>query len=190
MNIYHKHHIVPRHMGGTDDPSNLIELTVEEHAEAHRKLYEQFGKEEDRIAYLGLFGQASKPELMRLASKLGRAKTDKVLEEKYGTDWRSIHAKNSSAKAVEKYKQLYKNDINFKKKILNAQKKAVSAALTVESREKRKTTFAKIGHQQGKKNSNYGKMWTSNVELQISKMHPKNIQIPDGWIKGRRFGSG
>ena len=40
MNIYHKHHIIPKHMGGTDDPSNLIELTIEEHAEAHRKLFE------------------------------------------------------------------------------------------------------------------------------------------------------
>jgi len=29
-------------MGGTDDPSNLIELTVEEHAEAHRELWEQY----------------------------------------------------------------------------------------------------------------------------------------------------
>lgn len=40
----HKHHIIPRHMGGTDDPSNLVELTVEKHAEAHRQLYEQYGK--------------------------------------------------------------------------------------------------------------------------------------------------
>jgi hypothetical protein len=39
----HLHHIVSKHMGGTDDPSNLIELTVEEHAEAHRKLFEQDG---------------------------------------------------------------------------------------------------------------------------------------------------
>ena len=26
-------------MGGTDDPNNLIELTIEEHAEAHRVLW-------------------------------------------------------------------------------------------------------------------------------------------------------
>ena len=39
----HKHHIIPKHMGGTNDPSNLIELTVEEHAEAHKLLWEQYG---------------------------------------------------------------------------------------------------------------------------------------------------
>ena len=40
--IKHKHHIIPKHMGGTDDPSNLIELTVEEHAEAHKILFEKY----------------------------------------------------------------------------------------------------------------------------------------------------
>ena len=25
----HKHHIVPKHMGGSDNPENLIELTIE-----------------------------------------------------------------------------------------------------------------------------------------------------------------
>lgn len=55
--IYHIHHIVPKHMGGTDDPENLIRLTVEEHAEAHKKLYEQFGNKFDRIAYLVLSKQ-------------------------------------------------------------------------------------------------------------------------------------
>lgn len=55
----HKHHIIPRHMGGTDDPENLIEVTVEEHAELHRRLWMAFGKEEDRIAWHGLSGQIS-----------------------------------------------------------------------------------------------------------------------------------
>lgn len=26
--MMYKHHIIPRHMGGTNDPSNIIELTV------------------------------------------------------------------------------------------------------------------------------------------------------------------
>jgi hypothetical protein len=26
----HIHHIIPKHIGGTDEPSNLIELTVKE----------------------------------------------------------------------------------------------------------------------------------------------------------------
>lgn len=52
--ILHKHHIIPKHMGGTDDPINLIELTVEEHAEAHRLLYEQYGRAQDKRAWMGL----------------------------------------------------------------------------------------------------------------------------------------
>jgi hypothetical protein len=52
--IKHKHHIIPRHMGGSDDPANLILLTIEEHAEAHRILYETYNKIEDKRAWLGL----------------------------------------------------------------------------------------------------------------------------------------
>jgi hypothetical protein len=52
----HKHHIIPKHAGGTDDKSNLIELTIEEHAEAHRILYEQYGRWQDRVAWLSLAG--------------------------------------------------------------------------------------------------------------------------------------
>ena len=38
-------------MGGTDDPDNIVELTVEEHAEAHRKLYEKYGHMQDLIMW-------------------------------------------------------------------------------------------------------------------------------------------
>ncbi len=65
--LTHIHHILPRHMGGTDDPSNLIELTIEEHAKAHEKLYEEHGKYEDFLAWKMLSGQISGVEAHRLA---------------------------------------------------------------------------------------------------------------------------
>jgi hypothetical protein len=67
----HKHHIVPRHAGGTDDPSNLIELTVEEHAEAHRTLYEQHNRWQDYIAWKTLSGQMTLDEASIAAWKEG-----------------------------------------------------------------------------------------------------------------------
>lgn len=185
--IYHKHHIVPRHMGGSDDPSNLVDLTVEEHAEAHRKLFEQHGKEEDKIAWMALSGQASKPESMRMASKLGRAKTDKILEERYGPDWRKIHAKKASVLGGKRTKELYDNDEQFRKNMLAAQRMGVIAALDDSARTKRKQSFAKSNHQQGTKNSNYGKIWIFNPEFRINKTHPNNIPIPDGWQRGRKM---
>src|ERR1019366_4601217 len=70
----HWHHINPKHMGGSNDPSNLIELTIPQHAEAHKLLYVQYGKEEDRIAYLALSGQIGKEEVTRLAIVNGAKK--------------------------------------------------------------------------------------------------------------------
>jgi hypothetical protein len=55
----HWHHIIPKHAGGTDDPSNLVHLTVEEHADAHKKLWEQYGRWQDKIAWQTLSGQIS-----------------------------------------------------------------------------------------------------------------------------------
>ena len=63
----HKHHIIPRHMGGSDDPSNLVMLTVEEHAMAHKLLWETHGKIQDKIAWMCLSGQIDNSEAIRLA---------------------------------------------------------------------------------------------------------------------------
>lgn len=60
----HKHHIIPKHMGGPDTPENIVELTIEEHANAHRILYEKYGKIEDYLAWKGLCGQIDRKELL------------------------------------------------------------------------------------------------------------------------------
>jgi hypothetical protein len=77
----HKHHIIPKHAGGTDDPENLIELTVEEHAEAHRKLYEEDGRWQDLVAWKALSGQITTDEARREATRrtwTGRKHTDEA----------------------------------------------------------------------------------------------------------------
>ena len=63
----HKHHIVPKHMGGTDDPSNIVELTIQEHADAHNLLYALYKNPYDKIAERCLLGWIDAPEASRLA---------------------------------------------------------------------------------------------------------------------------
>lgn len=71
----HKHHIIPRHAGGSNDSTNLIELTVEEHAEAHKKLYEEFGRWQDKLAWEFLSKRMTKEQACREAtSKANKGK--------------------------------------------------------------------------------------------------------------------
>lgn len=60
----HLHHILPRHAGGLDTPENLVELTIEEHANAHKELFEKYGRIQDKLAWQGLSGLISKEEII------------------------------------------------------------------------------------------------------------------------------
>ena len=75
----HIHHIIPKHMGGTDDPSNLVKLTVRQHALAHKKLYEEHGREEDYLAWKGLSGQMKKEEIIERIYKMNGKRNAKYL---------------------------------------------------------------------------------------------------------------
>lgn len=101
----HKHHIVPKHMGGLDNPSNLIELTVEEHAEAHKKLYEQHGKWQDKIAWEMLSGQIGKDQAIteaRGAANRGKKRTPEQIERiKEAAHKRNERWKNNPEKMAE-----------------------------------------------------------------------------------------
>ena len=69
MIIYHKHHIVPRHMGGTDDSKNLIKVNTALHAFLHKLLWEEHGNQYDFIAWKCLSGQITNEEANILATK-------------------------------------------------------------------------------------------------------------------------
>lgn len=87
-------------MGGSDDPSNIIELTVEEHAEAHRLLYEKYGRWQDQVAWKALSGMIGKEEIIHEIHKktnLGRYPSAEVREKmamaKRGRKISAEHAK-------------------------------------------------------------------------------------------------
>ena len=69
--ITHKHHIIPRHAGGGDEPTNIVELTIPEHAEAHKKIYEEHGRWQDEVAWRALSKQISCAEAIKEAQIKG-----------------------------------------------------------------------------------------------------------------------
>jgi hypothetical protein len=47
-----KHHILPRFDGGTDDPSNLVLVSIKEHVIAHWLRWRSLEKPQDYAAFL------------------------------------------------------------------------------------------------------------------------------------------
>jgi hypothetical protein len=61
-----KHHIIPSHRGGSDASWNLVTLTLSEHAEAHKLLYDNYDFKEDLAAHYMISGNLDKGfELIR-----------------------------------------------------------------------------------------------------------------------------
>lgn len=83
----HKHHIIPKHVGGTDDTDNIIELSVVEHAEAHRLLWEQYGRWQDFYAWQGLSGQIGKEELIRKIQSVANSKPKSEETKRKMSEW-------------------------------------------------------------------------------------------------------
>lgn len=157
MSVVHRHHIVPKHLGGSDDPSNIAFLSVEGHAEAHRILFEKFGRWEDELAWKGLSGLMSKADIVREVQS--RAAKDSIA--KKGNPW---SGKRTSMNWLE-------NPDNHQK--------ALKIAASPSVKQKRVKTMAANGHQQGSKNSKYGKSLYVN-EQGLRKYFLRGSE-PTGW---------
>ena len=172
--VKHKHHIIPKHMGGTDDRSNLIELTVEEHAEAHRLLYEQHGLLQDKLAWLGLQGLISAAEILHTLQSEGMkgiknpmygkpapnrgVKRPGVGGRKKGTKW------SESERALQ---QSLRNTNDFKSKM---------AAVYLDPDRNGKISK----NSKGKTGAARGKKWYNN-----GKEESYFVDAPSGWHLGR-----
>lgn len=72
----HRHHVIPKHewkkrfgnLRGFNSQDNIVCLTVEQHAEAHKLLYELNGNEFDLYASQSLSGLITKEETRKLAA--------------------------------------------------------------------------------------------------------------------------
>jgi hypothetical protein len=178
----HRHHIIPRYMGGSDEEHNLVEITITQHAMFHYCNYQLWGNTEDYVAWRGLSGTITEQEFLlekyREFGKRGAQAFTKKLKEdpKFAEDF------------SKKMKELYKNPEYRSRSLENLSRNqplAVIAALSPETREKRLESFRRISHQQGETNSQYGKKWIHNVDLRQSTMIDKDAPIPDGWNPGR-----
>ncbi len=166
----HKHHIIPKYMGGTDDTTNIVELTIEEHAEAHRILYELNGKIQDKVAWMGLAKMAPMKELiaeLQRETKLGKnnpmfgkpspfkgIKRPGIGGRKKGTKW------SEEEREVQMLKRSTPGYHDFLKSPERAKKISDS--------------------QKGRPGTSTGKTWFNN-----SVKETYSFNCPEGFIKGR-----
>ena len=153
-------------MGGPDDPSNLIELTVEEHAEAHRLLYEQHGHWEDYLAWQGLAGLIPKQELVKKIQSEAAKKNLRI---------------NGNPFSGKRTSHNFADNEDHRKLVCEK-------AATPQAIEKRKRTYASRQHQQGNKNSQYGTSWVCHPEYGAKKIKREELQeyLSLGYVKGRK----
>ena len=193
MTIYHWHHIVPKHAGGTDDPSNLVRLTIEEHAEAHKKLYEQYGREQDLWAWQGLSGQIGKDEIIYKSWRKG---SQTKISCKYCSRKISEHNMSRHLYSCTNGKEGVKaNNTRKGMKLDTSNWKGTLKSITNGKKDRRIKHDDPIpeGWYEGscRKGTKYNR---KSMEPKIcitdgisTKKIPKSDPIPDGWKPGRHY---
>ena len=166
MILTHKHHIIPRHMGGSDESSNIVVLSIEEHAEEHRKLWSQYGKWQDYLAYCALSKQVSVAEITHLKRVL--ANRGKIVLE---STREKLRAANTGKRASEETKKKMSQNNGMK-----------NAAIAKSHSEKMKIKMR--GNKNGLGGKSSSGMIKINNGIDEKFIHPDE-SLPFGWVKGR-----
>lgn len=75
---------------------------------------------------------------------------------------------------------------NWYANVVENNKEMTIRAKSPKSIAKRKNTFTNIKHQQGEKNSQFGRIWISNVLTKEVKRITISDSIPEGWVRGKK----
>ena len=169
--MLHKHHIVPKHIGGIDDASNIIEVTIEQHAEEHRKLFEQYGRWQDYVAWKGLLGRMGKEEILRMAASEAM-KNRKRTSQEFERGWET--RKKNGWKFTEEQKRKISKALKGKSKGVRSKKHKENLSKAIRS-------LYDSGKMKGHfPNLSGTKWWNNGVINKRSKECPGT-----GWVLGR-----
>lgn len=91
--VKHKHHIIPQYEGGSEDPSNLVELTSTQHAMWHFAEWQRKQKKEDYLAWRGLAGMIGKEEIIKELQRLGFMKMIEARDAEKDEKGKSLYGK-------------------------------------------------------------------------------------------------
>ena len=183
----HKHHIIPKHMGGTDESSNLIELTVEEHAEAHRLLYEQHGNWQDNVAWKALSGHIGKEEIIHQMHKnmnKGRIPSEET-REKMAAAKRGRKISDEHKKALNEGRRNSKNS----EKHLLALSIANKGKIITEEQRKKSSETRKRNNDTKKLASNAGKISMEKYKNDPIRQQAHSERMKLWWGERRKVGT-
>ena len=97
----HEHHIIENHNGVRVRTDKTISLTLKEHADIHKKYFEQWGFKEDYLAWQGLSGQLPKEKIIHeIAVEMGKRNAH------------HMHTKQARKKKIKKIITFTGNDKN------------------------------------------------------------------------------
>lgn len=117
-------------------------------------------------------------------AKVGREKCDKILEQKYGKNFKSVIIKNYHNSLNEKEKEIMSNKIKTGQKLINFNYSQFKNKTHSDNTKKligKKNSIK----QQGSNNSQYGSCWITN-EVKNKKINKGDL-IPEGWKLGRKI---
>ncbi len=164
---YEKHHIIPKHMGGNNDPENLIKLDLRQHTLIHYILWRQHRNLGNEIAYKMKSGQTEEGNKLRV--KLGvqnsieksrkrwtenpPMKNPLCLEKMFNTKKEKYNGNFFSENGQQLLKDLFiKNVLNNPEGV----KKAIETRIK-NNQNRAKEDRSKLYGRFGEKNGNFGK---------------------------------